>query len=214
MTPLVSTLASVIIAYLLGSLPFGYLVTWVARKIDLRGVGSGHTGGTNVLRAAGAIPAAITIVFDFCKGHFSVRIAEAMAPGLAWVAALAALAAVVGHVWSIFLAFKGGVGTMTTGGGAVALMPGGALASIAVSIVGVLIRRMSSVGSLLFALLLPVACLIGALLGYWPFVYLIFAIGSSAIAIWSLRANIQRLRDGTERRIGEQIPKGADDIKR
>jgi len=214
MTPFVSILASAIIAYLLGSLPFGYLVTWIARKIDLRVVGSGHTGGTNVLRAAGALPAAITILFDFCKGYFSVRIAEALAPGLGWVAALAALAAVVGHVWSVFLAFKGGVGTMTTGGGAVALMPGGALASIVLSIVGVLVKRMSSVGSLLFALLLPIACLIGALLGYWPYVYLVFAIGSSAIAIWSLRANIQRLRDGTERRIGQQIPQGSDDIER
>jgi len=214
MTPLVSILASVIIAYLLGSLPFGYLVTWVARKIDLRLVGSGHTGGTNVLRAAGAIPAAITILFDYCKGYFSVRIAESLAPDLAWVATLAALAAVVGHVWSVFLAFKGGVGTMTTGGGAVALMPGGALTSIALSIVGVLIKRMSSVGSLTFALLLPIACLIGALLGYWPLIYLVFAVGSSAVAIWSLRTNIQRLRDGTERRIGQQIPQGSEDIQR
>ena len=209
------TIAGVIlIAYLLGSLPFGYVATWIARKIDLRLVGSGHTGGTNVLRAAGALPAAITIALDFCKGYFSVRIAEALVPELAWVAACAALAAVIGHVWSLFLGFKGGVGTMTSGGGAAALMPGGTIASAVVALLGLLIKRTSSVGSLTFAVLLPITGLVGALLGYWPYTHLIFALGSSALAIWSLRANIQRLRNGTERRIGEQIPHGAADIER
>jgi glycerol-3-phosphate acyltransferase PlsY len=201
-------------SYLLGSIPFGYMVTFIARKIDLRLVGSGHTGGTNVLRVAGALPAAITVVLDFAKGYAAVELARALVPGAPIVWALAGLLAVVGHVWSLFLGFKGGVGTMTTGGGAVALMPDGALAAIALSLVAILVGRMSSLGSLLFAALLPLACLVGAVLGAWPYTYLIFALGTSVMATWALRENIKRLRAGTERRIGEPVSKSPRDADR
>ena len=194
-----------ILGYLLGAIPVGYLVAKAARKIDLRLIGSGHTGGTNVLRAVGALPAVLTIVGDFAKGYWAAKLALMLVPDAPWVAACAGLAAVVGHVWSLFLGFKGGVGTMTTSGAAAALMPQGTAVVCALAVMVLVLKRMSSVASLTLAGLVPVACFVGAMLRLWPMSYLVFALGSSAIAVWALRENIRRLRAGTERRLGEQV---------
>lgn len=199
---------ALIAAYLLGSLPIGYVVVWVARRIDIRAIGSGHTGGTNVLRVAGALPAILTVLGDLAKGYCAVALARHLAPDLALTASLAGLIAVVGHNWSVFLGFRGGVGTMTTGGAALALMPVGIAAVGAIALGIVAARRYSSLGSLAVAALLPVADLVGILLGAWPAYTLIFTLGTGAMATWALRTNILRLRAGTERRIGQNVPPG------
>jgi glycerol-3-phosphate acyltransferase PlsY len=194
---------ALVAAYLLGALPVGYAITWVARKVDIRTMGSGHTGGTNVLRVAGALPAALTVLCDAAKGYGAVALARSFVPGVSWVAVLAGVATVLGHNHSVFLAFRGGVGTMTTFGAALALMPWAAVGAALAGLAVVIARRYASLGSLTFAAAVPVACLIGACLGAWPWVNLLFAVLSGLFSTWELRHNIQRLRQGAERKIGQ-----------
>ncbi len=204
--------AAIVLAYLLGALPVGYIAAKVFKGIDVRRVGSGRIGGSNVLRAAGILPAALTVLGDLAKGYGAVALAGKIVPQHPLVAALAALLAVVGHNWPIFLGFKGGVGTMTTLGASVALLPAIALTVFIVGAVVVLIWRYTSLGSLTIAVALPVACLVGTLAGGWPAAYLLFSLGSGLIAILALRPNIRRLRQGTERKLGQTIPPGQADV--
>lgn len=196
---------ALVAAYLLGALPVGYAITWVAKKVDIRTLGSGHTGGTNVLRVAGAFPAALTVICDAAKGYGAVTLARYLVPDTPWLAALAGAATVLGHNRSILLAFKGGVGTMTTFGVALALMPWGAVGAALAGLAVIIARRYSSLGSLTFAAALPAACLIGAIVGGWPWENLLFAALSSIFSTWELRPNIRRLRQGTERKIGQRV---------
>lgn len=195
-------------AYVFGSLPMGYwLVKW-AKGVDLTRFGSGHTGGTNALRVAGALPGILTLIFDFAKGLVAVLLARHFAagmPGEAWLVSLAGLLAVVGHNYSVFLRFSGGVGTMCSLGAGVALMFSGTLAAWALGFVLILVTRYASLGSLGIAAALPVACFIGALYGAWPMQNLAFALGSAALSIYALRNNISRLLNGTESKFGQRL---------
>lgn len=202
----------IVMAYLLGSIPVGYVMGKLFKKIDITRIGSGHTGGTNVLRAVGALPAALTLVGDFAKGYGAVVLTRALLPDVPLNAALAGLFAVIGHNYSLFLGFRGGVGSITTLGATVALMPIVALIVVLVAGLIALIWRYSSLGSLTMAVLSPLTCLVGAIRGDWPASYLVFALGAGLMAFWALRSNIQRLRQGTERRIGQSIPPGRDDV--
>jgi len=204
---IVRMVAALLGAYLLGALPVGYLIVKWTRGIELTRVGSGHTGGTNALRIAGALPGGLTVVFDFAKGLAAVLLAAnlaAGAPGEAWVLSLAGLLAVVGHNYSVFLRFNGGVGTMTSLGAGVALMFSGTLAAWGLGFALILVTRYASLGSLAIAAALPVACLIGAALGAWPMQNLTFALGAAALSIYALRANITRLLSGTESKVGQR----------
>jgi len=192
------------LAYLLGALPVGYLITRAVKKVDIRAVGSGHTGGTNVLRVAGALPAALTILGDAAKGYAAVAVARSLGGGWPWAAPLGGIAAVLGHNYSIFLAFKGGVGTMATLGAALGLMPWGGLGAALVALCVIVGTRYASMGSLTFAALLPIACIAGAAYGAWPWETLLFTLVTGALSAWGLRANIRRLRQGTERKIGQR----------
>jgi len=199
-------------AYLLGAIPVGYLAARLLKKVDVRKVGSGRTGATNVLRAAGVVPAALTVVGDFLKGCAAVTLARALAPGLPLMAALGGLGAVAGHNWSIFLGFEGGVGTMTTVGAALMLMPIPAAVAAVAGIVVIAAWRYASAGSLTLAMVLTIACVVGVMRGDLPATHLAFALGTSAMAVWELRPNIQRLLQGTERKVGQQIPANANDV--
>lgn len=194
-------------AYIFGALPVGYLIVKWVKGIDLTRVGSGHTGGTNALRIAGALPGALTVIFDFGKGLAAVLVAREIAaglPGEAWILSLAGLLVVVGHNYSVFLKFAGGVGTMTSLGAGVALMFSGTLAAWGLGFALILLTRYASLGSLAIAAALPVACLVGAALGAWPIQNLTFALGAGALSIYALRANIARLCSGTERKVGQR----------
>ena len=194
-----------LMAYLIGAVPVGYLLAKWIRGIDIRRVGSGHTGGTNVLRSAGLVAGLATVVVDLLKGYGAIMLAKGLFPDAPWLAALAGVAAVVGHNYSVFLSWRGGVGSMTTVGATVALMP---LVAALIALVGgcmILIWRYSSVASLTVAGLLPILCLVGVLRGDWSPGYLIFAVATGALSAWELRANIGRLRAGTERRVGQTI---------
>ncbi len=199
-------------AYLLGAIPVGYVAAKLLKKVDVRKVGSGRTGATNVLRAAGVVPAALTVVGDFLKGYAAVALAGVLAPGIPLVAALGGLAAVAGHNWSVFLGFDGGVGSMTTVGAALMLMPLPTVIAAAAGIAVIVAWRYASAGSLTLATVLTIACVVGVMRGDLPATHLAFALGTSAMAVWELRPNIQRLLQGTERKVGQQIPANANDV--
>lgn len=186
------------VAYLLGAIPVGVLIVRVVTGKDVREVGSGRIGGTNVLRAAGPWVALISIVGDFAKGWLAVWLAQVFV-GLPIVAALAGALAVVGHNYSIFIGFRGGAGTATTVGGAVALWPWSGLILVCVGILLVWVTRHTSVGSIAIALLLPVIYALRAWLGGDSWLYLIHGLGTMGLTLWALRPNIRRLRDGNER---------------
>ncbi len=209
-------LGAIVAAYLLGSVPMGYLIVKLTHGIDIRTVGSGRTGGSNVLRAAGILPAAFTVLGDFAKGYGSVLITRLLIPNPAVVtavAAVAALASVAGHNWSIFLQFRGGVGTITSLGAAMALGPVGAAIAGLAAIVAVGVSRYTSLGSLTFAAALPVTFGASALLRAWVAPTLVFAVGASIVAVWQLRPNIARLLAGSERRLGQFIRSGKTDVE-
>jgi glycerol-3-phosphate acyltransferase PlsY len=192
----------VLLAYVMGSMPTGYLAGQLMEGIDIREYGSGRTGGTNALRTLGPVGAAITAIGDVSKGTAAVALALRLGlPPL--VVALVALAAVVGHNHSVFLNFAGGAGVAPTVGALLAmhLWMGLALAAVIVTLVA--ITRYASVGSLAFVNLTPFALLVLALKGELPWAYLIFGVVIAVMITWSHRPNIARLRAGNERKLGE-----------
>ena len=197
------TLLSVIVivsGYLLGSIPVGLLVVRAVTGKDIREVGSGRIGGTNVLRVAGPWVALLTSLSDVAKGLLAVYLAREIV-GTPVVEALAGLAAVVGHNYSVFIGFKGGAGTATTIGGAIGLWPWNGAVLIIVGAAVVTATRYASLGSIVIALLLPIILTLRAWLAGAPWVYLIHGLGTAALTLWALRPNIRRLREGNERRV-------------
>jgi len=181
-------------AYLLGSMPTGIFWGWIARRIDVRKHGSGRTGGTNVWRSVGFLPALLTAITDGLKGAAAIWLARSMGLSLAAIA-LAGVLVIVGHNYSLFLNFRGGAGTATTVGLAAALWaPFLPILSAAGIVIGVLVGH-ASVASIVMAILLPLIFVVrgemfnAALLG----------IPVMLLTLWALRPNIQRLRDRAER---------------
>lgn len=186
--------------YLLGSIPVGLLLVRALTGKDVRQVGSGRIGGTNVLRAAGSRVALMTSVGDLAKGLLTVWLARAVV-GTPTAEALAGLAAVVGHNYSVFIGFKGGAGTMTTVGGAIALWPWNAVILACTGIPVVAITRYASVASITIALLIPIIFALRAWLGDAPWPHLIHGLGTATLTLWALRPNIRRLLKGRERQV-------------
>lgn len=193
----------VLIGLVAGSIPFGYLAGRSMQGIDLRNVGSGGTGATNVLRTLGKKASAAVLVLDFLKGLLPVIAARWLGIDEWWVAAVA-VATVIGHCWSPFIGFKGGKGVATGGGASIALFPP-VLLVIPVILVVIWRTRFVSLGSLLGAGLAVVLAAAFALAGQlsWASVLAIAAI--AAIIVFRHRENIQRLRTGKERKLGQRV---------
>jgi len=202
----VLALAAIVIAYLLGSLPMGVLAARIVKGVEIREVGSGRTGATNAYRAAGPWGLALTSLGDICKGIAAVWVARFLmflAPAFwaVWIEALAGIAAVVGHNWSIFLRFKGGAGTATTVG-ILAAMNVYVAAGITISgIIALAIGRMASIASLTIAVLMGVVLAIVAATGHGPWAYVVFGVVAGVLTIWALRPNIRRISDREERQL-------------
>ncbi len=181
-------------AYLLGSVPFGLLLTRFGGAGDLRAIGSGNIGATNVLRTGRKGLAAATLLLDLAKGSGAVLLARQLFPG---TEPIAAFAAVVGHCFPVWLRFNGGKGVATTMGVALGLAwPIGLV--YAVVWIGVLLAtRISSLGGMCAVVAAPLAALA---LGYGPYAPVLT--GLALLVVWLHRANIARLRAGTEPRIG------------
>ncbi len=186
--------------YLLGSIPVGFLVVRLFRGADVRQIGSGRTGGTNVLRAAGWGAAIVTGLGDVLKGAAAVYLARAL-NGPPLVQALAGSAAVAGHNYSLFLGLRGGAGTAPSMGGAIALWPVGGLLAIPVLVAVAFLTRYASVASIAVALFLPLAFAAGAARDVIPWAYEAHGLLTAILILWALRPNIRRLLRGEERRI-------------
>lgn len=201
--------AWIALGYLLGSIPFGLLLAR-ARGIDIRSVGSGNIGATNVLRTGSKGLAAATLLLDAGKGAAAVLIVRHFVPDtLDPTATYAGLAAFIGHVAPVWLKFRGGKGVATMLGVTLALAWPIGLVALAVWLLGAVATRYSSVGGMMAALVAPV-CLTAAavtLRGPLPLTLtavLVTAWAMAAILFWKHADNIARLRAGTESRIGSK----------
>jgi len=217
---IIKFLAVIIIGYLVGSIPFGVLIVRRFAKVDVRQYGSGKIGMTNVLRVAGKKAAAMVGLLDIVKGALAVVAAWLLFSGQYWVVygsltwwlvrsapAAAALAAMVGHIWPIFLKFHGGRGVATFFGGLVALSPAAALFGGEIVVIAAGLTRFASIGSLAgsvaaYTILVPLTLFNG-----FPVEYLLYASIGAVIIILKHWDNIIRLVRGKERKLGEKAEK-------
>jgi len=191
-------------AYLLGALPWSVWIARWTRGIDVRTVGSGNPGATNVLRSAGRGPGIAALAADVLKGVAAVVLARLVAPSPAWLG-WAALAAVCGHVFSAFLGFRGGKGVATAAGALGAVSPEALAVALVVFAATVALSRYVSLGSILAAVTFPIALWLLAGPALDAEARASLAVTSSLIALLVLvrhRANIERLLQGTENRLG------------
>jgi len=196
-------MALVVASFLIGAVPWGYLAGKASRGIDLRAVGSGGTGATNVLRAVGPRASAVVALLDILKGLLPVIFARSAGFDSAWVAA-AAVATVVGHCWSPFIGFKGGKGVATGAGAAIALFPY-VLVIVPVMAFVVWTTKYVSLGSLIAAGLGALLAVIYAAAGRLDWIFAIAIVAIGGIIAVRHESNIRRLMQGSERRIGETI---------
>ncbi|MBK8322505.1 MAG: glycerol-3-phosphate 1-O-acyltransferase PlsY [Betaproteobacteria bacterium] len=188
-----------IIAYLVGSIPFAVVVTRAMGLPDPRSYGSGNPGTTNVLRSGSKVAALLTLVGDAAKGWVAVW--GAMKLGLAVeVVAIVALAAFLGHVFSLWLKFQGGKGVATAAGVLLAIDWRVGLATVGTWILVVVATRYSSLGALVAAAVAPVT--VYAFLGAGPL--FVASLAMCAVLVWRHQANIGKLLRGEESRIGEK----------
>lgn len=185
---------ALLLGYLLGSIPFGLLLTRLGGKGDIRRVGSGNIGATNVLRTGSKLLAALTLILDCLKATAAVLIARRL-----WgddAAPVAAAGALVGHLYPIWLKFRGGKGVATFLGILIALLPFAAVVYAVIWILLLLTIRISSVAGMTAAVSAPItaAILHSSLLP--------MLLGFAVLVLWKHRENVLRLRRGTEPRIG------------
>jgi glycerol-3-phosphate acyltransferase PlsY len=192
-----SALLSLALGYLLGSIPWGLVLTKAAGLGDIRAIGSGNIGATNVLRTGNKVLAAATLALDLGKGAAALWIAQALWGETAGL--FAGFGAMLGHAFPVWLGFKGGKGVATGGGVLLAaawwLGLGAALVWLAVAFA----TRISSAAALAACAAAPV---IAALAGRWDLA--VFSAGIAALVAWRHKANIARLLAGTEPRIGQK----------
>jgi glycerol-3-phosphate acyltransferase PlsY len=206
--PLIFYSVAALAAYLLGSIPFGYLLVRFFRKEDIRQKGSGNIGATNVMRSGSKGLGAVTFLLDVLKGYGAVvlcRVAGmhvALPPGArANAVALAALFVVLGHIYTVWLGFKGGKGVASAFGVFLALAPGPALIGLAIFALVFGISRYVSLGSIVAAAAFPVLALLMPHAPRTPFETAVLFI-VPLIVILKHHQNIARLMSGTEYRFG------------
>ena len=201
-----------IVAYLMGSIPFGYLVVRIARGTDVRESGSGNIGATNVARAGGAKLGILTLFLDALKGYLAVFVAERLAkqvfsnldpqqrPYILACMSLAVLFAMVGHIFPVWLKFRGGKGVATALGCFLALAPKAVLVVMAIFAAVVIVSRYVSLGSIIASAAFPLFAYVLYRQDASP-AMLAATVAASALIILKHRSNIERLIGGTENRL-------------
>jgi len=190
-----TTLLAVVIAYLIGGIPFGYLLVRMKTGEDVRSRGSGNIGATNVLRTTGRVPAVATLVLDISKGVLAVWLAGRLTQHSMAATSLAALAVMAGHAYPVFLKFHGGKAVASFIGAFLMLTPLPLLASLILFVIVVAATRHISLGSIVAAGSLPLAVY---LIEHPPAPVLLASLVAAAFIIYRHSSNIQRLRAGTE----------------
>lgn len=194
------SIALIVATYFLTGIPWGVVLGRVIKGIDIRSFGSGATGTTNSLRVLGWKISIAVFLLDFFKGFVPILLARYLQlPG--WAIVLISVAAVAGHCWSPYIGFKGGKGMATGGGVAVALFPW-LVSSILFIAVIVYFSRYVSLGSILTAIVGPAIVVGLALFGLASGWQAAAVVGAGLIVLWQHRGNIERLRNGTERKFG------------
>ena len=197
-------LPTLALAYLLGSIPFGYLLVLLFRKQDIRATGSGNIGATNVARSGAKFLGILTLLLDLLKGFVAVRIAHHLAPGASGhpsaLMMAAAVVAVLGHVYPVWLGFKGGKGVASALGVFLAFAPWAGLASFTLFVLLVWITRYVSLASILASAVIPIFAMLTVPDRSPAFLVTIFFLPVLVIA--KHHANIRRLLQGTENRMG------------
>lgn len=190
-----SAALALFIGYLLGSIPFGVIVTRLGGKGDIRAIGSGNIGATNVLRTGSKKLAALTLLLDAVKGAVAVMIAQRFLPdGIIYAAA----GALIGHLYPVWLGFRGGKGVATLLGILVPLFPVAALVYALVWVGLLLVVRISSVAGMAAAISAPLTAFLAGASGLVPLL-----LGFAMLVLWRHRENIARLANRTEPRLGE-----------
>ncbi|MCB9077210.1 MAG: glycerol-3-phosphate acyltransferase [Anaerolineaceae bacterium] len=195
------SVVAIIVAYLCGSIPFGVIVARLY-GVNVLASGSGRTGGTNVLRSAGPLAAGLTVLGDVMKGLLPIFFIHIAFPPL--VVALAMTAAVLGHNYSIFLGFRGGVGAGTAVGTVGGINFWAGLTVAICGLIGLAVTRYASILSTAVAVSSVVVLTIGALLGWTPYLYILGSILTMLVMFYALRENFARIRAGTERKVGQK----------
>ena len=198
--PDLQALTLVCIAYLVGSIPFGLLVSRALARVDIRRHGSGNIGTANVLRIVGKWAATLTLLGDLLKGFLPVVAALSLGASELWVAGVG-LAAVLGHNWSVYLRFAGGKGVATSFGALLAMTPLPALLGLLTWTAVVLIFRYTSLAALIASVCIPPVILFFT--GAGP--YLAFSLLAALLIFVRHRDNIKRLWAGTEHRVGQRV---------
>ena len=193
---------AVTLGYLVGSIPFAYLLSR-RHGIDLRRAGSGNVGASNVLRTTGVWAAVLAMMLDGVKGTLAVLMAQLLSASLLATVA-AAFASILGHVYPVWLRFRGGKGVATAAGAFALLAPEAMGIAAAVFLIAVILTRFISVGSIAGALTLVIVAAITDV----PGVVAIGATASTLIIVYRHRGNLTRLVAGTERRIGQRVLNG------
>jgi acyl phosphate:glycerol-3-phosphate acyltransferase len=188
-------LIAVIVAYLVGGIPFGLLIVRFKTGADVRKSGSGNIGATNVLRTTGPLAGILTLVLDAAKGLFAVWLADSLTHGDIFWMSFAALAVLLGHVFSPYLRFKGGKAVASFLGAFGYLTPVPVLVVTIIFVLVIVMTRYLSLGSISGAALYPFACFI-ILHPEWP--VLVAALCAAILILWRHQGNIARIKEGTE----------------
>ena len=207
--------ACIVLGYLLGSIPFGVIIARRIANVNVMELGSKSTGTTNVLRTVGKKAAAVVFAGDLLKGVLAVVFARIIM-GNSYIAVgifgfgpplglvLAAMAAVVGHNWSVFLKFRGGRGVTTFFGGMMALSWPAALLGGELFIIGAFTTRFVSLGSIAAVVGTYALMILFTIFYNWPLEFLLYALVGTIVIVIMHRGNISRLLSGRERRLGEK----------
>ena len=215
MIPDLISIGLLLAAYLLGSIPTGYLAGKMLQGIDIRDQGSGSTGATNVLRTLGKVPAIVVLAIDLLKGVGAIALVYACytlnsmllpATWQPWLVAGAALAAVLGHSKSIWLNFTGGKSVATGLGVLLAMSWPVGLGTLGIFGIFLALSRIVSLSSIAGAIAVSVLML----LLHQPLPYQLFALAAGLYVIWRHQSNIQRLLNGTEPQLGQKLPQDSE----
>jgi len=200
-----------IISYLIGSIPIGWIIVKLIKGTDVREHGSGRVGGTNVMRAAGFVAGLLTSCADAGKGILAGFIAATIMPDSIWIKILAVILAVVGQIFSVFLiekhadgklVFRGGAGGSTTLGGAIALVPGSWMIIVPLILLVYLGIGYASVTTISIAFFSMVLFGYQAAVGLGPWEFVLYGAVTLVVVLYALRPNLKRLAEGTERAVG------------
>ena len=205
-----------IIAYLIGAIPSGYIYVKLKTGEDVRTIQSGRTGGTNSMRAGGKWVGIATMVTDFFKGVAAVLIAKAFLPDSSWIHVFSGLLVIIGHNYNIFMSTKNENGKWKIGGGAggspalgatTALWLPAFIIAFPLTFIGLYFIGYASVATILSGSSALIIFLITGLLGITPMTYVYYGVGALVLLLVSLKENIKRLINGTERHHGYRAKK-------